>query len=301
MVVVAGFCACASAADLLVGSDNFNGSLVGILRYDGNTGAFLGRFINIDRPISMTYGPDGNLYVGSIATNSINRYNGTTGAFLNTFVSSGSGGLVMPWDMTFGPDGNLYVASEGTTSGVLRYNGTTGAFMDRLTTTVATGLTFGHDGNLYTSELGIKRYRASDGAFLGDFVANNSSTLYGPYHLRFGADANLYVMNVQPGLRQYDGATGGYVRDFAVPPNPNNPLFLGFSFVFGPDGNLYMDNGEGSGVMRFNGTTGAFIDQFVPLGSGGLSVGRSMVFMVPEPSVMLLGSLATLLLTRRRR
>ena len=125
--------ALATASDLLVASDNFGGSLNGILRYDGNTGAFIGRFINIDRPISMTYGPDGNLYVGSLSSSSINRYNGTTGAFLNTFVSSGSGGLVMPWDMTFGPDGNLYVASEGTTSGVLRYNGTTGAFIDRLT------------------------------------------------------------------------------------------------------------------------------------------------------------------------
>jgi hypothetical protein len=138
--------------------------------------------------------------------------------------------------------------------------------------------------------------------FLGEFVANDSSTLYGPYHLRFGADASLYVMNVRPGLRQYDGATGEYIRDFAVPPNPNSPqLFLGFSFVFGPDGNLYMDNGEGSGVMRFNGTTGAFIDQFIPVGSGGLTVGRSMVFMVPEPGVMLLSAMGTLLLIRRRR
>src|SRR4051812_7701417 len=51
----------AKASDLLVGSDNFGGSLNGILRYDGNTGAFVGRFINIDRPFSMAYGPDGNL------------------------------------------------------------------------------------------------------------------------------------------------------------------------------------------------------------------------------------------------
>ena len=84
------------------------------------------------------------------------------------------------------------------------------------------------------------------------------------------------------------------------PAPPGSPLFLGFELVFGPDGNLYVDNGEGSGVMRFNGTTGAFIDQFVPLGSGGLGVGRSMVFMVPEPASILWGMLGALILCRRR-
>ena len=39
-----------------------------------------------------------------------------------------------------------------------------------------------------------------------------------------------------------------------------------------------MDNGKGSGVMRFNGTTGVFIDQFVPLGGGGLEVGGDDIF-----------------------
>ncbi|HEV8292464.1 MAG TPA: hypothetical protein VGP94_11095, partial [Tepidisphaeraceae bacterium] len=99
-------CAPVGAADLLVASDGTH-SQNGILRYDGTTGAFVGRFIDISRPIAMAYGPDGNLYVGSLSTQSVNRYNGTTGAFLNTFVSSGSGGLGVPWDMTFGADGNL--------------------------------------------------------------------------------------------------------------------------------------------------------------------------------------------------
>ncbi len=45
--------------------------------------------------------------------------------------------------------------------------------------------------------------------------------------------------------------------------------------VFGPDGNLYFIDDQG-GILRYNGSTGAFIDKFVPAGSGGmLSTGYS--------------------------
>lgn len=41
--------------------------------------------------------------------------------------------------------------------------------------------------------------------------------------------------------------------------------------VFGPDGNLYI-LGSQNEVLRYNGSTGAFIDIFVSPGSGGLSI-----------------------------
>ncbi|MCP4783031.1 MAG: protein kinase [Fuerstiella sp.] len=68
----------------------------------------------------LSFGPDGNLYVASINTDSILRYNGTTGAFLDTFVPTGSGGLDNPIGMLFDADGNLNVAS-GLSHEVLRY------------------------------------------------------------------------------------------------------------------------------------------------------------------------------------
>jgi hypothetical protein len=40
--------------------------------------------------------------------------------------------------------------------------------------------------------------------------------------------------------------------------------------VFGPDGNLYVADTVGSAVRRYNGTTGAFIDDFIP--GGAMSV-----------------------------
>jgi hypothetical protein len=41
--------------------------------------------------------------------------------------------------------------------------------------------------------------------------------------------------------------------------------------IFGPDGNLYVDNAGSNSVLRYDGVTGAFKDVFVSSGSGGLS------------------------------
>jgi hypothetical protein len=78
-------------ADLLVASfDSFQ-----VLRYDTTTGAFLGTFatgLPGDRPIAMTVGPDGNLYISMVnfgppLQGFIGRFDGQTGAFIDTFAS----------------------------------------------------------------------------------------------------------------------------------------------------------------------------------------------------------------------
>jgi streptogramin lyase len=69
-----------------------------VLRYNSTTGEFIDTFIppgsgGLAFPFGLSFGPDGNLYVGNVATQSILRYNGTTGEFIDTFVPPGSGGL----------------------------------------------------------------------------------------------------------------------------------------------------------------------------------------------------------------
>jgi streptogramin lyase len=140
-----------------------------IFRYDGHTGAFLGKFVadgSVQRPLGLTFGPDGNLYVADFKAAVVHRFRGpgsaTPGAPApspgNTgaaFVAAGSGGLEDPLGVVFGPDGNgdgrqdLYVSNarlNGTakgkaqTSTVKRYDGVTGAFIDTFVTANSGGL-----------------------------------------------------------------------------------------------------------------------------------------------------------------
>lgn len=73
---------------------------------------------------------------------------------------------------------------------------------------------------------------------------------------------------------RYDGVTGAFVGVFASGHGLANPNGV----AYGPDGNLYIGLGDDAKVMRFNGLTGAYIDDFVPAGSGGLGGVRDIAF-----------------------
>lgn len=48
--------------------------------------------------------------------------------------------------------------------------------------------------------------------------------------------------------------------------------------MFGPDDNLYVTSANTDEILRYNGTTGAFIDAFVTAGAGGLDRPTDPVF-----------------------
>src|SRR5207253_7817805 len=75
-------------------------------------------------------------------------------------------------------------------------------------------------------------------------------------------------------VSRFNATTGAFVDSFVVP--GSGGLVDPEGIVFGPDGNLYVTNGDS--VNRYNGTTGAFIDAFVSAGSGGLTNTRGIVF-----------------------
>jgi streptogramin lyase len=275
-------------ADLFVSSVNYDT----VLRYDENTGAFLDVFAiggafggGLVGPRGVLFGPDGNLYVvsGSNAAGVV-RFD-PSGSYIDNFVIP-AGELNAPRCIIFGPDGNLYVSSKNTNS-VVRYDGTTGQMIDLFVTQgsgglgAPFGLVFGPDGNLYvcsSSTDQVLRYDGTTGHFIDIFASDDGLN---PSGLVFGPDGNLYVTQSDPSppsVLRFDPS--GQFIDVFVAPETNGGLVDPNGILFGPDGNLYVgDHNDvtgksGGGIYRYDGTTGMFIDNFVPA-SAGLIIGAT--------------------------
>jgi streptogramin lyase len=280
-------------ADLFVSSVDFNT----VVQYDENTGAFLSVFASsaLVGPRGVLWGPDGNLYVANGDGNyGVVRFD-STGNYVDNFVIGGSE-LRSPRCIIFGPDGNLYVGSKGTNS-VVRYSATDGSFMDIFIAPGSgglngpRGLVFGPDGNLYVSSYNtgqIFRFNGTTGDFIDIFASGGG--LANPQGLTFGPDGNLYVAKADPSpptILRFD-ATGQFM-DVFVAPEANGGLVDPNGVLFGPDGNLYVGDQNdvsgksGGGVYRYDGKTGQFIDNFVPLDPGVISGATYMTFTKTDP------------------
>ncbi len=226
---------------------------------------------------AMTVGPNGNLFITNSA--GIQEFSGQTGAVIGTFIAPGSGGMDVPRALAFGPDGNLYVLSDGPAS-VLEFNGATGAFIGTfvgaetgpgsLGTVYGNGMTFGPNGDLFISNTfpnggggsNVLEFNGSTGAYVQTLTGGLAFTAE---QLIFGPGGILYVANNSAscpamgnpagGVLTYGGA--GFV-DFTSCSLANEPVGL----QFGPDGNLYVAMLGSSNVLKFNGSTGAFMSVF---------------------------------------
>lgn len=191
----------------------------------------------------------------------VRRFN-NAGVYLGDFTSGGPD-LDGPAAVQFGPDGNLYVLTGSDT--VLRYNGTTGVFMGTFIFTNSNGLDeakdmiFGPDGNIYIAS------NCTDGDE--------------------GPDCPPGVIGEGGRVMKFNGTTGAYMGDFIPngagqgPTTNTDTVCEAMSMAFGPDGFFYLGNDPRDcacedtscyNVMRFNGTTGAYVDTPFPSGFLGL-------------------------------
>ena len=113
----------------------------------------------------------------------------------------------------------------------------------------------------------VKRYNGITGAYMGNFVAPGSGGLNAPQEVAWGPDGHMYVTGFfTPYLMKYDSANGNYLGQFSSGYALDNPGKM----TFGPDGKLYVSQWgtTNNKVVRFNGTTGAFIDEFSSIAFG---------------------------------
>lgn len=258
-----------------------------VLRYDGDTGVFLGAFVSagaggLNGPTGLIIGPDGSLYVSSVNSDSVLRYDGQTGTFISAFVDTGLGGLDEPQGLAFGPDGNLYVSSFATDS-VLSFDGETGEFIDAFVQSGSgglddpVGLIIGPDANLYVvSNLSssILRYDGRTGAFMDVFASDG---LTSPWGAVFGPDGNLYISLVVPdNVVRIDGQTGALIDIFV--PHQSGGINIPQGLVFSSDEDLFVSSNFNASIVQFNGLTGSFVEDFVPTGNGGLVRPTFLIF-----------------------
>ncbi|MEQ9403947.1 MAG: Ig-like domain-containing protein [Cyclobacteriaceae bacterium] len=212
---------------------------------------------------------EGTVLVSNLNTGNLAKYNAETGVFISNFAI----GIGQPTRMKIGPDDLLYVLQWAGNGKVLRYQ-LDGTPVDEFTdvgVVQSIGLDWDVDGNLYVSSFNDKTVRKFDtsGNDLGLFV---NSDLQGPTNIWFDESGVLWVNDWQ----------GNSVKRFDADGN-----FLGtqISGIGNPEGIDFMDNGNlligsssgGNGLVKMYNSSGSFISDLVPSGSGNLIAANAVV------------------------
>ncbi|MBN1488954.1 MAG: SUMF1/EgtB/PvdO family nonheme iron enzyme [Phycisphaerae bacterium] len=265
-----------------------------ILTYDGHTGASLSPFATgqeLDQSGLMAIGPDGDIYVTNGSDDRVDRFDRSTGNHISTVISN----IDSPAGLAFGPDGDMYVSSGNPPHGLFRYHFDGASWIQVPAPAYSgsiSGIAFDSNGSLYVStyaDNSVLKWNETTSVF-DTFVSPGSGGLNLSKNIMFGpgpdGHKDLYVCGgFNDAIMRYDGLTGlpkgiseGDAR-FAYGGGLDHPSDLDF----GMDGNLYVVGTRNPGyahhgVLRYDGSTGNFMDVF-----GEAVVGSESLLFVPEP------------------
>jgi len=266
-----------------------------VLVFQGSTGTFIADFVTVgsgglDIPEGMTFGPDFNsdghddLYVATntgTANGNVLVYDGKDGTFLGIFVDGSMNPLATPiFDarcLVFGPDANadtkddLYACNR-LGDNILVYDGTNGAFISEFITAGSGGLDAPfhlafQSGDVFVASFATDQVLRYDGTgnFLSIFVVAGDNGLDAPTGVLFHTDGFFYVSSgfTKNAIQKHQGlggaSPGTFVADFVT--DGSGGLFIPHKFLFN-GGDLFATSAGTDQILRYDGTTGAFIGVF---------------------------------------
>ncbi|MGM3308696.1 hypothetical protein ACSQ6I_22430 [Anabaena sp. WFMT] len=155
----------------------------------------------------------------------------------------------------------------------------------------------------------VLRFDAYTGNYLGEFITSGLGGLEDPDTLLFGPDGNgdgksdLYIASRSEvggsSILRFDGQTGNFI-DVFVGDNPDTELdesgglVRPYGIAYGPDGNFYVASFLSDQILRYNGSTGEFVDVFAQGNGqvGGLNGPNGLLFINNSLYVTTQGSVA---------
>lgn len=219
-------------------------------------------------PCGLALGPDGRLTVTGCDSDDVVQVDLDTLA-VTPLVAAGAGGLTGPQDAEW--SGSTLLVASAAANAVLYYDAAgnpTGVAARGLSPVLDGGFAFSPDGQkLYLTSFSdneVLEHDATSGTRLRSFVG---ACLFLPIDVTFGPDAKLYVACFgDNSIGRIDPATGLGLGSFVL--GGSGGLVNPRGLAFGPDGDLYVSSGSGE-ILRFDGTTGAFVGVFVDTGGNG--------------------------------
>jgi sugar lactone lactonase YvrE len=269
-----------------------------VLRYDGTTGGFLGTYVapgagSLGEPRGLAFDAEGKLYVSDLNTNAVHRYD-SSGQFLDDPIAGSGTTLRGPLGMTFDAQGALLVSTKY--DGILRYDSGVVVSLSSASPTPisvsyatvngsATGTDYAAQAGTITFTPGQTSRRVllatkDDVVIEGNenFSVQLSDATGGA---TIGSGSALVTIADDDGARQItitnasalegDGTAhyrGAFIE--AIPGRNFVGLAFDSGFLYAAPGYLY------GPIDRYDATTGAFIDHFIP--AGRIDGAREMVF-----------------------